>query len=63
MKLSTTISTVANRVAEYYYKRRLRELEKSRDTWKTKAERRLARINELEVRLRSTEAELKKNED
>lgn len=45
------------------YKRRLRELEKSRDTWKTKAERRLARINELEVRLRSTEAEFKKTED
>lgn len=63
MKLSNSISTVVHRVCDYYYKRRLRELEKSRETWKAKAEQRLAKISELEVRLRATEAELKKTED
>ena len=63
MKLSTSLSKVIHRIGEYYYKQRLREIEKSRNKWKCKAEQRLAKISELEVRLRATEAELKKTEN
>lgn len=63
MKLSTSITKIVHRIGEYYYKQRVRELEKSRNKWKSKAEKRLAKISDLEVRLRATEAELKKTED
>lgn len=57
MKLSPSISKVFHRIGDYYYKQRLREIEKSRNKWKSKAEKRQAKISELEVRLRATEAE------
>jgi hypothetical protein len=42
-------------------KKRIRELEISRDKWKNKAMARQARIEEIEKRNREVENELKKN--